>query len=141
VSGLACHHRAEELLQMDVRSSENVKPVLEHNGSIPVWWLYEPREMKKDTMGGYLELISEFEVKPGGAVDPHSHHTFEFYYILGGRGVMMVGGEEREVGPGDLVKIPPNVVHSLRPVPSDGSIRSLAIAVGLKDTPEIDYSH
>ena len=30
---------------MDVRSIENVAPVVEHNGTVPVWWLVNPREM------------------------------------------------------------------------------------------------
>ncbi len=30
---------------MDVRSIEDVAPIIEHNGTVPVWWLVEPREM------------------------------------------------------------------------------------------------
>ena len=52
---------------MDVRSIEDVEPVVEHNGTVPVWWLVSPREMKEITDGGYLELVSEFEVAGGGA--------------------------------------------------------------------------
>ena len=58
---------------MDVRSIEDVEPVVEHNGTVPVWWLVNPREMKEITDGGFLELVSEFEVAGGGLVDPHSH--------------------------------------------------------------------
>ncbi len=25
---------------MDVRSIEDVEPVVEHNGTVPVWWLF-----------------------------------------------------------------------------------------------------
>ena len=60
---------------MDVRSIEAVPPVVEHNGTVPVWWLVNPREMKEITEGGFLELVSEFEVAGGGLVDPHSHPT------------------------------------------------------------------
>src|SRR5579862_3480831 len=60
---------------MDVRSIENVAPVVEHNGTVPVWWLVNPREMKDITDGGHLELVSEFEVAGGGLVDPHEHPT------------------------------------------------------------------
>ena len=31
---------------MDVRSIEDVEPVIEHNGTVPVWWLVKPREMQ-----------------------------------------------------------------------------------------------
>ena len=52
---------------MDVRSIEDVAPVVEHNGTVPVWWLVNPREMKEITEGGHLELVSEFEVAGGGS--------------------------------------------------------------------------
>ena len=51
---------------MDVRSIEAKAPVVEHNGTVPVWWMIESREFKDITDGGYLELVNEFEV-PGGA--------------------------------------------------------------------------
>jgi hypothetical protein len=38
------------------------------------------------------------------------------------------------------VKIPPDAVHSLRPVSPTASIRCFAFAVGLKDTAEVNYS-
>ena len=77
---------------MDVRSIEEVEPVVEHNGTVPVWWLVSPREMQEITAGGYLELVSEFEVAGGGEVDPHSHPTHEFYYVTSGRGFMTIDG-------------------------------------------------
>ena len=97
---------------MDVRSIEDVEPVVEHNGTVPVWWLVNPREMFDITKGGHLELVSEFEVAGGGFVDPHNHPTHEFYYVTAGRGIMTIEGEEREIRQGDLVHIPPNAVHS-----------------------------
>ena len=54
---------------MDVRSIEDVEPVIEHNGTVPVWWLVSPREMFDITKGGHLELVSEFEVAGGGRYD------------------------------------------------------------------------
>ena len=77
---------------MDVRSIEDVEPVVEHNGTVPVWWLFKSREMKEITEGGYLELVNEFEVAGGGYVDPHSHPTHEFYYVTAGRGIMTIDG-------------------------------------------------
>src|ERR1017187_4936561 len=73
---------------MDVRNIENVAPVVEHNGTVPVWWMVNSREMKEATEGGFLELVNEFEVEGGGYGDPHSHPTHEFYYVLRGRGIM-----------------------------------------------------
>lgn len=125
---------------MDIRSIDQVEALPMHHGTVPVWWLVEPRAMKEETAGGYLELVAEFEVAGGGAVDPHSHHTHEYYYVLNGRGVMTIEGDEREVVPGDFVHIPPDRVHSLRPASSTAPIRALVFAVALPGTPEIDYS-
>lgn len=125
---------------MDVRSIEQVEPSPEHQGTVPVWWLYKPREFKPATMGGYLELVSEFEVKGGGEVHLHKHHTYEFYYVITGRGIMTIEDESREIQQGDLVQIPPDALHSIRPVSPNASIRCLAFAIGLRDTPEVNYS-
>ena len=125
---------------MDVRSIEDVEPVVEHNGTVPVWWLFKSREMKEITDGGFLELVNEFEVPGGGHVDPHSHPTHEFYYVTSGRGIMTIEGEDRDVVQGDLVHIPPDKVHSLRPVSDHAPIHCFCFAIGVKDSGPIDYT-
>ena len=126
---------------MDVRNIEEVAPVVEHNGTVPVWWMVNSREMKEITDGGFLELVNEFEVAGGGYVDPHSHPTHEFYYVLRGRGTMTIGDEERLIGQGDLVHIPPDVVHSLRPVTDHAPIHCFCFAIGVKGAGTIDYTN
>ena len=126
---------------MDVRNIEDVAPVVEHNGTVPVWWMVNSREMKDQTDGGFLELVNEFEVAGGGYVDPHSHPTHEFYYVLRGRGIMTVAGEERAIGQGDLVHIPPDAVHSLRPVSDHAPIHCFCFAIGVKGAGPIDYTN
>ncbi len=126
---------------MDVRSIEDVEPVVEHNGTVPVWWLFKSREMKEITDGGFLELVNEFEVAGGGYVDPHSHPTHEFYYVLSGRGTMTIDGEDRDIAQGDLVHIPPDKVHSLRPVSDHAPIHCFCFAIGVKDSGPIDYTN
>jgi len=125
---------------MDVRSIEDVTPVIEHNGTVPVWWLVGPQEMRQATDGGFLELVSEWEVAGGGLVDPHSHPTHEFYYILSGRGIMKIGDEERTVGQGDLVYTPPDTTHSIWPTTDNAPLRGLAFAIGVKDAGPVDYT-
>ena len=125
---------------MDVRSIEGVPMVPMHQGTTPVWYLWEPRELREATLGGYIELAGEFVVEAGGRVQPHSHHTHEFYYVLGGRAIMTIEDDEREVVPGDMIHIPPDNVHSIRPLSPNASIRCFVIAFGLADTPEIDYA-
>src|SRR3954464_7470290 len=127
--------------EMDVRSIEQVEPVIEHNGAVPVWWLVPPRELASLTKGGHLELVSEFEVAGGGFVDPHEHPTHEFYYVTSGKGIMTIGDEQCEITQGDLVRIPPNTVHSLRPVSDNAPIHCFCFAVGLPDAGPVDYTN
>jgi mannose-6-phosphate isomerase-like protein (cupin superfamily) len=53
---------------------------------------------------------------PAGCETQRHHHRLseEFYYLLDGRGLMEIDGEEREVGPGDAVLIPAGAWHQLR---------------------------
>ena len=125
---------------MDVRSIDQIQMLPMHHGTTPVWWLVEPRSMKEQTAGGYLELAAEFSVEAGGAVHPHSHRTHEYYYILSGRGIMVISGEEREVIPGDFIHIPPDEEHSIRTASDTAPLRAFVFAVGLPGTPEYDYS-
>ncbi|MGH9206934.1 MAG: cupin domain-containing protein [Acidimicrobiales bacterium] len=125
---------------MDVRTVDNVTPEVEHNGTVPVWYLVKPREMKPLTEGGFLELVNEFEVPVGGEVFPHSHPTHEFYYVISGSGTMVIGGEEQTVSPRDLVHIPPDALHSLKNTNVDEAILCFCFAVGVKDAAPINYT-
>ena len=125
---------------MDIRNISAVPPTVEHNGTTPVWYLMPPGTMRASTAGGSLELVNEFEIAGGGAVDPHTHPTHEFYYVLYGRGQMIIGDEEREIGQGDLVYIPPDKVHSLRPISDHAPIHCFCFAIGVKGAGPIDYT-
>ena len=125
---------------MDVRNVATVEPEVEHNGTVPVWYLVHPREMKALTNGGYLELVIEFEVAAGGAVFPHEHPTHEFYYVTSGRGTMTIGDEQREIKQGDLVHIPPDTIHSLRPISDHAPIHCFCFAVAVPGAGEINYT-
>jgi quercetin dioxygenase-like cupin family protein len=124
---------------MDVRNIATVPLTPEHNGTTPVWYLMPPGTMRDATGGGSLELVNEFEVTARGAVDPHTHPTHEFYYVLYGRGTMVIDQESREVSQGDLVYIPPNALHSL--VAGDHApIRCFCFAIACPDAGEINYT-
>ena len=50
----------------------------------------------------------------GGRTVAHYHRvTEELYFFTAGRGRMTLGDDEREVGAGDCVVIPPGAVHGL----------------------------
>jgi len=122
------------------RSIRDIAPAHPHGG-VSVWWLVAPGELSQITSGGYLELANEWEVAGGGAVHTHAHPTYEFYYGVTGRGVMTLDGEHREVGPGDLILIPPDVPHSIRPIGEHAPIRCFCFAVGLAGSGAYDYAH
>jgi mannose-6-phosphate isomerase-like protein (cupin superfamily) len=124
---------------LETRSIAAVAPRLEHEGPVAVWWLVPPRALFDGTAGAHLELVNEFEVAGGGAVHPHAHPTWEFYYGITGRGVMTIDGRERIVGPGDLVPIPPDAVHSIRPIGPHAPVRCFCFAVGLPGHGPYDY--
>lgn len=125
---------------MDVRSAEDVEPVMEHNNTTSVWWLVPPGEMKDVSVGGHLELICEWEIEGGGEVFPHTHPTHEYYYILSGRGIITLEGEDREVRQGDLVYIPPDKLHSARTTSKNTGLRAVSFAVALPGAGPIDYT-
>jgi mannose-6-phosphate isomerase-like protein (cupin superfamily) len=64
--------------------------------------------------------LAEETLPPGCAVTPHRHRQIEeIYYILSGRGLMTVGDETREIGPGDAVYIPRGNRHTLENTGTD----------------------
>ncbi|HTN76880.1 MAG TPA: cupin domain-containing protein [Pirellulaceae bacterium] len=60
------------------------------------------------------QSLAEARLAPGGRTTPHYHpQTEEIYYILEGVGEMSIGHEQRAVGPGDAIAIPPGAVHTI----------------------------
>ncbi|HKG23639.1 MAG TPA: cupin domain-containing protein [Blastocatellia bacterium] len=58
--------------------------------------------------------LAEEVLPPGCSVTPHHHERLEeVYYIVSGNGVMSVGDEQSEVGPGDAIYIPRGTRHTL----------------------------
>ncbi len=66
---------------------------------------------------GYLQA--------GGAMEAHSHRAHEIYFFHKGDGIVEIGDEQRYIGPGDVVEIPPDVTHAVRNR-SDGELLWLA---------------
>jgi mannose-6-phosphate isomerase-like protein (cupin superfamily) len=57
---------------------------------------------------------------PAGGVDPQRpHKQDEVYHIVSGRGVIGVGNEDREVGPGSLVFVAAGVEHRFHSITED----------------------
>lgn len=61
------------------------------------------------------QSLAEATVPAGGATERHYHkRSEELYFLLDGEGTMELDGEEREVGPGDAILIPPGAWHQIR---------------------------
>jgi oxalate decarboxylase/phosphoglucose isomerase-like protein (cupin superfamily) len=91
-----------------------------------LWWLSEPRV----TAAGKFST-GVVQLEPGKGHDNHNHPGVEeILYVLCGKGLQVVdapgGRVEREVGPGVLIHIPPDVFHSTVNT-GDGPMRILAI--------------
>lgn len=60
------------------------------------------------------QSLAEARLPAGGSTQEHYHaKAEEIYYITAGAGLMRVGAETREVGPGDAIAIPPGTRHKL----------------------------
>jgi mannose-6-phosphate isomerase-like protein (cupin superfamily) len=59
--------------------------------------------------------LAEEILPPGASVGVHFHReTEEIYYVVDGNGMMLVGDESTDVGPGDAILIPREQPHSLK---------------------------
>ena len=58
------------------------------------------------------QSLAEARLAPGQVTEEHFHPVAEeIYYVLEGRGLMRIDGEEREIGPGDGIAILPGQRH------------------------------
>jgi mannose-6-phosphate isomerase-like protein (cupin superfamily) len=88
----------------------------------------------REIMKAANQSLAEATVLPGQTTAAHYHiKTEEIYYILRGRGMMCLEEEEREVGAGDAVLIPPGQRHSIRNTGKDDLVFLCCCAPG--------YSH
>jgi mannose-6-phosphate isomerase-like protein (cupin superfamily) len=93
---------------MDVRNIDRVPALTTKDGSeIRELLAYRNSCIRNQT-------LAEARLAPGAGTTPHHHvKTEEIYYVLAGRGLMRVGEESREIGPGDAVAIPPGTLHQI----------------------------
>jgi mannose-6-phosphate isomerase-like protein (cupin superfamily) len=79
---------------------------------------------------GSIRFIDLSVLGPGADIGCHTHgpDNEELYVIVSGRGLMMLDGEEFEVGPGDVVLNRPEGTHGLRNI-GEGELRIVVIEV------------
>jgi len=97
----------------------------------------------------YHEFVLPFEIVAGNRLGPHQHTTEELYYVLNGRGRMMIADPAGnryfdknqpgiEVNPGTLLFIPVMSIHSIYPTGNASLVHSIAIG-SLLDEKNIVY--
>jgi mannose-6-phosphate isomerase-like protein (cupin superfamily) len=91
---------------MNIQRFIKEKASLGHSGTI-LASAFLPEGIKAPFEGawGYLENRA--------AMEAHAHGTHEIYVVICGQGIMQIGQEERPVGPGDVIDIPPNAMHTI----------------------------
>ncbi len=65
---------------------------------------------------GSRVTIAQFKLLKGSVVKPHSHPHEQVSIVVNGRAKFVVGDETYIVNPGDVVHIPPNVMHGVEAV-------------------------
>ena len=68
---------------------------------------------------GELTQVGVMVIPAGQSSDPHTHPNEQWIYLLQGRLRAVVDGQEREIGPGELMYIPANIVHNVDVLPGD----------------------
>ena len=58
--------------------------------------------------------LRQFRVEPGGHTPRHSHDYEHEVVVLGGRGTVLLEGEERPLRAGDVVYVPAEEEHQFR---------------------------
>jgi mannose-6-phosphate isomerase-like protein (cupin superfamily) len=93
---------------MDVQNLNNVSAYTTKDGS-------EIRELLAHRNSAIAnQSLAEARIPSGGATTEHYHPVAEeIYFITHGTGRMRIGDEEREVGEGDAIAIPPGARHKL----------------------------
>ncbi|MES2476182.1 MAG: cupin domain-containing protein [Verrucomicrobiota bacterium] len=63
------------------------------------------------------QSLAEATLPQDSKTERHYHRlSEEIYYLIDGLGIMEIDGEEREVGPGDAILIPPGAWHQIRAI-------------------------
>ncbi len=70
---------------------------------------------KRLTISGEAAEFAMVEREPGAA-DGHSHPNEQFVYFLEGKAEFHVGDEKQTVGAGQVLHIPANIQHGIKPL-------------------------
>jgi len=63
--------------------------------------------------GGFDIVFRQRALHPGATIGEHRNDKDEIYYVLSGRGELMLDGKRRDVGPGDAILTRDGSTHAL----------------------------
>jgi quercetin dioxygenase-like cupin family protein len=63
--------------------------------------------------GGHEFGIDSIEMQPGSSFEPHVHDGAHILYVVSGRGLVLLDGEELPLGPGDSLFIAAALPHAV----------------------------
>lgn len=76
--------------------------------------------MHPGTHANAAQSLAEARVPSGQCTRRHRHHNSEeLYHVTQGRGLMTLGDNEFEIGPGDTVAILPGTAHCVSNIGTD----------------------
>jgi mannose-6-phosphate isomerase-like protein (cupin superfamily) len=83
-----------------------------NTGTLPIltsWMLISPKNSSTQNLS-----IQISEVPVGSEQPIHNHEPEQCYYIVKGKGLMIIEDESREVFVGDAIYIPSNLKHGIK---------------------------
>ena len=83
----------------------------------------------EDVAGRHLNFIHDDILPPGASIGVHRHeHDEEYYYVVSGRGMMTLDGEQLRVEAGDITAVYPGGTHGLEN-DTDEDLRIIVVSV------------
>ena len=80
-------------------------------------------------------------IDPGSSSNPHRHpDKEEVFYVVSGRGEVMVGWEREAIQAGSLILVPPGAEHQLFN-DDDAALKVLSVVSPAFDASEFDLQH
>jgi len=93
---------------MEISNRNNSK----NTGKLPIltsWMLISPQNSSTKNLSVQIS-----EVPVGSSQPLHNHEPEQCYYIIEGKGLMIVEGESKKVIAGDAVYVPSNSKHGIK---------------------------
>lgn len=85
--------------------------------------------MKARLINGERATLAVIDIEPNGAAEVHHHENEQLGLIVAGVLTFTIGGEVRELHPGDVYQIPSDVAHDAKAGPDGATVVDVFIPV------------